>query len=1042
LLEVQPYVPNHQDTPDDAAATLDAIQFVMTANPSHCTLLLKAKVQPASEPWVAYAALQFTDTTSETHITAGACIEQLPDAAPVYAFFLAPYALDTELYIPGGTPLNRHELRQAFRRMHEAHVYDQVGEYQTELLEWLGGLNRRFFDMFARALSFQPPDDIRMFVNQWLLEPRPLDVEAVKHIAEPYTNLSTYARDVEEKCNALQTIVERQADIRHLREHYAHHALLAARLQHTQTTRRTGFYEEQIARRRQQIDQASSERDTIQARLAQLHTARIEAVLRVQQDEISYRRKELERDVRQSTSEATMIHSRWLTLLHDLRREEAVLRPLLDTEQQSFQRMDEPEQTPPLTDEESQVLRSLLDSIASLSAENPPSRAFVTLIDAAIAALDAALLRAQERQQQLRQQVKEVRTRGKEVEQRREHVRKGERLYPREVERLRDLLTHMVGERPPLLCEVLEIPDERWQDAVEAMLGTQRFAILVPPRHMETAQRVLEQARLNEHIYDVGLLDVSSATNQKRVARPDSLACQVQTRSPTLRTYIDTILGDCVACETPEQARRHAQAITPRCFLYRALTMRLLPVEQYRPWYIGKRAQQSHSEACEHERQTMSQQLVQLGQQSNAINTRVSRLRRGRELALLRQRLDAPLDERPLREHIAETLARQNALATSDVEEYTREAQRLQDAIEQDEQQHARCIAAIAAWDTEIEHLERDLYTARRQQKDDEHRVTRLSSTFPDVVTGVETSLAETLAAIGHDDGFPSYTQDIQQASATASDFETRMDSELHQLTQETTAYNTRYGFTAQPGDPDEERYATELDYLLTNEVPRYEDQISHARTETITAFRDEVLLPLRERIVTAHQQLDRLNQILARLDLYGKRYRLDYQPDDSLRSYYEIIMGSNRLLTDLILENAFYLAHKPAFDTFYATLTDSSTSNEVAQKQASLVDYRSFFRYDIEMKTIQGTELSTEKAVGNVGNIETLIPFSLTIAAAFAQLYHISEHHHRATIRLVAFHDIATSMPGDVLNAVLTMFTNLGLQAVITSGMMWEVVE
>jgi hypothetical protein len=29
-----------------------------------------------------------------------------------------------------------------------------------------------------------------------------------------------------------------------------------------------------------------------------------------------------------------------------------------------------------------------------------------------------------------------------------------------------------------LLCELLEVPDERWQDAVEAMLDARRFTII------------------------------------------------------------------------------------------------------------------------------------------------------------------------------------------------------------------------------------------------------------------------------------------------------------------------------------------------------------------------------------------------------------------------------------------------------------------------------------------------------------------------------------------------------------------------------------
>src|SRR5439155_4119488 len=62
-----------------------------------------------------------------------------------------------------------------------------------------------------------------------------------------------------------------------------------------------------------------------------------------------------------------------------------------------------------------------------------------------------------------------------------EDLRSGKRRYPRSTERLRDLLSAALATPPHVLCEVIEVVDEKWQDAVEGYLNTRRFDLLVAP---------------------------------------------------------------------------------------------------------------------------------------------------------------------------------------------------------------------------------------------------------------------------------------------------------------------------------------------------------------------------------------------------------------------------------------------------------------------------------------------------------------------------------------------------------------------------------
>jgi uncharacterized protein YPO0396 len=189
---------------------------------------------------VAYVALEFADDRASIYGTVGVCVEAGEGRTPERTFFILAEPLDTGLFVPDGRPLPRRDLRQLLRGRKGARSYDQVGEYQQDLLNRLGGLNERFFDLFLRALTFHPIRNIDEFVEQWLLEARPLEVDTLQKVVERLGELRATAQEVEEKLVALRAIVDRQAEIRRLHERHAEYMLLAALLAAAAARRRAG----------------------------------------------------------------------------------------------------------------------------------------------------------------------------------------------------------------------------------------------------------------------------------------------------------------------------------------------------------------------------------------------------------------------------------------------------------------------------------------------------------------------------------------------------------------------------------------------------------------------------------------------------------------------------------------------------------------------------------------------------------------------------------------------------------------------------------
>jgi septal ring factor EnvC (AmiA/AmiB activator) len=1000
---------NKAETDDDAAKT--------QADTAHKGL----------QDIVSYVALGFTDNKEhDQHTTIGVCIEPRDDAPPSTTFFILPEKLDTEIFVPDNHPLSRHHLRQALRTIPEAQTFRNAQEYQYALLEALGNLNQRFFHLVRQGIWFQPATNIRAFVRKWLLDARPLEVETLQRLAEPYNQLSSAAREVEEKLNALNAIVERQTSIQQLRTQYAQYTVLIALL-HLATT------EQHLAHAESQIRQLTRNISEARAEYEKLQTASSEARARLQTLEeqrratsFSQRHGDIQREIKQANSDAAMVQSRWLAILHDFNHESTVLRPLLSHRSLKIGDKD----IVILTSEEREKVKALLDGIAALVAERPPGKPFLGQLDAAINALDTALERTQQEQFHIQHQVNEKHRLGAEFHQRKENLQQGTPYYPPHVERLRELLQHVIGETPPMLCEVLEIPDERWQDAVEALLGNKRFTILVPTNFFEIARKVLKQAGHAEGIYEIGVLNVSDFLRKSRPAQPGSLAQQVQPKFPSLQPLIETMLGTIITCETYEQLYRHRQAITPDVVVYSDATIQHISPEHYRPWYIGQRAVQAHIQHCEQKLHQISYDLRGLSQQAGIIKAHVLRLRHVRELCNLRQRMNAPLDERPLRERAAGLIARQKSLDTSEVDEMNREIEHLQTRLAEHDQTRQQLIKNIAAWEATLQWQESHSKELRRLVKEREEQANETRARYPQAVSDAMEMLSDYLPDPNQYKG-DDHAEVLRQLERTARGFETRIAQETQQFIGIATTYNTRYHFVARTDTPDDERYAQERQRLIETELPQYQKHIETARKAAMEGLRDYILDPMRERFLTIKQQLERFNEALARLELYGERYRFSYQQDDELFSIYQLISQSYALNATTVLESPLYQEHKTLFDQFYSFLIRAPQSEEQAQERARLLDYRSYFNYSVEKMRAEGHAPRPGTTNEQMPGPENTIAFYLVIAAAFAQLYRLNERHGQPTLRLVIFHEAFNGMNPGSIAAIRGIFERLGLQLI-----------
>jgi uncharacterized protein YPO0396 len=963
---------------------------------------------------IAYIALEFADPRRELAITLGVCIEAGEGRTPDRTYFILTAPLEVELFVPNGQPRKRADLRKLLRQRRGAKVHDNVTEYRDDLLNALGGLNPRFFELFLKALRFEPIRNIGGFVEQWLLDKKEVHIETLQSVRENLQALKVRAERVEQQLQQLNDIVTRQQEVQRWLELRDQYTVLMALLRAEDARRRVDGLRDQHSLQQHTLDQVTSELATVQASLAGAEEAQHDAQRRYYESDVVRHRGELQVAIDRLNREADDLHRRWASLRSELRREADLLRPLIPM--------------PIFTADESEELQVFATSIDQLAPDRPPVPEWLAQFDHTLPMLNATRQRIIEGKVRISDRANDLERRRTELQREIEELeQQGQIRYRREVERLQDLLTPIAGQRPTLLCEQIEITEARWQDAVEALLGARRFNLIVPPEHFKAAVRELDRARANEALYDVGLIDLAKVTAEAQRAQLHSLATYVSTDESAVRAYIDHVLGDIIACESVDELRQYRRAVTPQVVVYGDWTVRAVNPKTYRPHFIGQRARQSQIEARRREQESIGAQLAEQTPLLQSLRAAQNVLDHYAEWIRIREKLNVPLDEQPLREQIHQHQAELAALDLSGVAELEREVNRLAALISGWRDREKKLIARESSLKTELINLNNVLVNVETELAEATDQASVARAQYPEAVSSAEELLAQRQTASDlHDE--------TRKADSKAKEFDTKANNAQRDLAAAASAYNREFDFAGQPGDQRDERYQRESERLAATDLPRYKEQINAADRQAEFELREHVLHTLREQIENAKRAFSDINHTLNQLPPFSnERYTFRYEPNDDLQEFYRLVTADSQLLgTGPLFESQFYHEHQATFDRFYEQLTRKPATEAERREQDDLIDYRRYLKYDIEVSNVvTGQKSRLSKIMNQTSGGETQTPFYLTIAASFVQLYRIHERSGRPTLRLVVFDEAFSKMDQDRIGSTLDLFQRFHLQIV-----------
>ena len=141
-----------------------------------------------------------------------------------------------------------------------------------------------------------------------------------------------------------------------------------------------------------------------------------------------------------------------------------------------------------------------------------------------------------------------------------------------------------------LVAEASEIKNDRWRNAIEGYLNTQKYYIIVPPQYVRVAVKVFDRIKRDKAVYDTGIVDTEKILKKHPRAEQNSLAREIETDNPNVRAYLDYLLGRVIKCDRAEYIRDYPISITNEGLLYKNYVVRALNPKLWRHPAIGQNA--------------------------------------------------------------------------------------------------------------------------------------------------------------------------------------------------------------------------------------------------------------------------------------------------------------------------------------------------------------------------------------------------------------------------------------------------------------------
>lgn len=949
---------------------------------------------------IGYVILQFTDIKNKSHLALGVELEIASSVMKKPNFFVINnYCIDDEDFIKNKQVVDYRSLKSAFKST--KHPLDDLPDAKKDRKRVIGRdifkleNHFRFFELLEHAISFKPIPEVSSFVNGFLLDENNINLDSLRNEIRSYQNIHKLLVKEKEKIDVLKDFTPKaEKYISNLEDMSYFDALKIAI----------------------KIDKLNNHinRNVIEIeRLKNVYNALIneEKILRDNENRINIELYQLR------NNESYKVLQNKKDKLKEYENE------LVQTEKELQEFID-------IVNGEQRLAKKL--DLNYRFAEDIKAKDF-GLLKAHLENYRVELNRIKVK---LDNELAELRYNKKindsEIQNKMfqlNNLKKGINNYPNDVINLIEIAKNAIIEFNPReknpdvkpLCEYIEVKDEKWTDALEGYLNTQRFNLIVEPKYYDAVSVAYSKYKHERRVFVSGIVNTNDIRTSKEVK--NSMMSKIEVSNKYAKRYAEYLLSSLVCVENVKELKQYDSSVTPDVMIYKNHVLKACKPEIYQIPYIGKSSREKRL-------QILEQKISNLKTLNEDIDKKIYKY--------------SLLQKEVLESRINETIKYDNSWIKIDL--YKKYIDSIKEEISLGEKEKGllEIDGKIKIAENKLEKIRIDLSrneTDKRANLTDQgERRNKVKSDNEQLESEKNdheyllSKLDKNKYALEHDkyinNGWLSEEQ-INKDYSKCQSFNNSVQNNLKDVMQK---YSSNYKASLVPIIENIQDFINEYYILLNLDVVKYEQQAKEAYQRAEASFREDFLSKLKEKIEKSQKMLDKLNKSLDNHPFGNdaEKYKFYYEPtkDSEFYNYYRIIMSGKLIdAKDLFTE---ILDEKDA--SFIKDLFDKisiETDSVEAEKELNkYLDYRNYMSYDIKISNKYGdvsyfSKINKEKSGG-----ETQTPFYIVMASCFDELMN-KDGKVESTCQ-VLFDEAFNNMDESRIKSLMEFYKNLNIQVLI----------
>lgn len=994
---------------------LDAIQLVLTTNTRKFNTAANEKSNRSLKGYVrcktgnedstyirrgsviTYVALEFFEERTSKYFTLGVKIDSPDEESKLTTkWYREECKLDELSFLTGKRPSTTEEFRRNDKKVL---LISRISEAKARFGQRLGNLEERFFDMIPKSLAFKPMDNVKDFINKFILSEKIIEVSTLRNNIEALKELEELMDMTKGKIKELDSVlIKNEEIIAKEREIKTNEILIkkseyeAKKLEYEESEKNIHILKQKLINEQKNEETIKASLENERARLTNLQIAlgqnetaklindtkhRIE-ILKIDKDNADKDLKKLQNMLNKVIDTLSLLskHEIFVMTKDDIIKLEST-----DVE----------------TEDKMETIYKLRKELKNLKDEY--SSDYVRINDL------------------LKQYKKDKANLENDIR----NLKNKKLIYPDNTMKLKtaiekEFLKQDISSDVRIFSDLLEVTDGKWQNAVEGYLNSQRFYIIVEPQYYSVALSVYN--KIKKEVHTVGLVNTGKLVNTE--IDKDSLAYIVKSENRYAKAYAIYLLNRVIRCEELDKLKEYKIAINPDCMLYQNYAVRKIDERIYRTPFIGAQAYE-----------------IQLKNKEDELNTLNDDIKR----AEYKEQICFEITENINRCNI-DTLE-ENADAPKQLQEYKNliEKENIELKKAEDNPSYIQIQIQIEESGRVVKKKEEEHTSYIKRINDTEHNIKNNAYNIK-VMTELLSDLDNSFNILCNMDaeitmlGINKFNEQVkikspativQNFSPLKVGLVNKRDEFITELIKLQSNYCSKYDCDLGTGNEYINEYIQEHHKLVASDIIKYEEDLKKAKENCELEFRESFLARLKENIENARLEFKYLNAALKDIYYGEDSYKFDITYNKNKESIYRMITSKNNLEGFNLWSNSFEEDYKEEMEDLFSKLTAYDDKGE--KVLAEYTDYRSYLDYDIIVEKKDGTLQRFSKIYGEKSGGETQTPYYVAIAASFVQLYKLGD-----TVRIIMLDEAFDKMDDNRISSMMDFFNTQNFQIILAT--------